>query len=59
MKALKFVIPLAIFALLVGFLAVGLTRDPREMPSPLIGKPAPAFRCSACTRRASRSHRRK
>ena len=24
-------------------LAVGLNRDPREVPSPLIGKPAPAF----------------
>jgi cytochrome c biogenesis protein CcmG/thiol:disulfide interchange protein DsbE len=43
MKWLKFVIPLAVFAVLVGFLAVGLNRDPREVPSPLIGKPAPAF----------------
>ena len=25
------------------FLAVGLTRDPREIPSPLVGKPAPDF----------------
>jgi len=31
------------FLLLVALLAVGLTRDPREVPSPLIGKPAPAF----------------
>lgn len=36
-------IPLAIFAVLVVFLAIGLTRDPREIPSPLIGKPAPDF----------------
>jgi cytochrome c biogenesis protein CcmG/thiol:disulfide interchange protein DsbE len=28
---------------LVAFLAVGLKRDPREIPSPLVGKPAPAF----------------
>jgi cytochrome c biogenesis protein CcmG/thiol:disulfide interchange protein DsbE len=28
---------------LVVFLAVGLKRDPREIPSPLVGKPAPAF----------------
>jgi len=35
--------PLAIFILLVGFLAVGLRLDPREVPSPLIGKQAPAF----------------
>ena len=33
----------AIFAVLVAFLFVGLFRDPREVPSPLIGKPAPAF----------------
>ena len=33
----------AAFAALVGLLAAGLTRDPREVPSPLIGKPAPAF----------------
>jgi cytochrome c biogenesis protein CcmG, thiol:disulfide interchange protein DsbE len=36
-------IPLAVFILLVGFLAVGLTLKPRELPSPLIDKPAPAF----------------
>lgn len=43
MKVLKFLIPLALFLVLVGFLAVGLKLDPREVPSPLIGKPAPAF----------------
>jgi len=31
------------FAALVVLLAVGLTLNPREVPSPLIGKPAPAF----------------
>ncbi|MEY4283448.1 MAG: Thiol:disulfide interchange protein DsbE [Pseudomonadota bacterium] len=36
-------IPLALFIGLVVFLAVGLQRDPHEIPSPLIGKPAPAF----------------
>ena len=40
----RFLVPLGIFALLVVFLAVGLTRDPREVPSPLIDKPAPTFR---------------
>lgn len=35
--------PLAVFLTLVGFLYVGLHRDPHEVPSPLIGKPAPAF----------------
>ena len=44
MRALKFAIPLAVFVLLAIFLAVGLTRDPREIPSPFIGKPAPAFK---------------
>lgn len=39
----KFLIPLVIFLLLSGFLAVGLKLDPRKLPSPLIGKPAPAF----------------
>ena len=35
--------PLALFALLVAFLFVGLFRDPREIPSPLVDRPAPAF----------------
>ncbi|MBI4986309.1 MAG: DsbE family thiol:disulfide interchange protein [Rhodocyclales bacterium] len=39
----RFLIPLALFVVLVGFLAVGLNRDPREVPSPLVNKPAPAF----------------
>jgi len=40
----RFLWPLGIFLLLVGFLAVGLKLDPREVPSPLIGKAAPSFR---------------
>jgi cytochrome c biogenesis protein CcmG, thiol:disulfide interchange protein DsbE len=44
MKALKYGVPLALFVGLLVFFAVGLTRDPREVPSPFIGKPAPAFR---------------
>ena len=43
MKSLKFLVPLALFLVLAVFLGVGLNRDPREVPSPLIGKPAPAF----------------
>lgn len=39
----RFLIPLALFVVVVGFLAIGLTLNPREVPSPLIGKPAPAF----------------
>ena len=34
---------LAVFAALVVLLAIGLRLNPREVPSPLIGKPAPAF----------------
>ena len=36
-------IPLLLFVALAVFLAVGLTRDPREVPSPLVGRPAPGF----------------
>lgn len=40
---IKYVIPLAVFILLVIFLSIGLQKDPKLVPSPLIGKPAPAF----------------
>lgn len=39
----RYLLPLIVFAVLVGFLAVGLNLNPREVPSPLIDKPAPAF----------------
>ncbi|MDT5062459.1 MAG: cytochrome c biosis protein CcmG, thiol:disulfide interchange protein DsbE [Acidobacteriota bacterium] len=39
----KFILPLALFLVLVVFLAIGLSRDPHEIPSPLVDKPAPAF----------------
>jgi cytochrome c biogenesis protein CcmG, thiol:disulfide interchange protein DsbE len=39
----KALIPLVLFLALAVFLAVGLKLDPREVPSPLIDKPAPAF----------------
>jgi len=39
----KALIPLGIFFVLVVFLAIGLTRDPHEVPSPLINKPEPTF----------------
>jgi cytochrome c biogenesis protein CcmG/thiol:disulfide interchange protein DsbE len=34
---------LGVFVALVALLAIGLRLNPREVPSPLIGKPAPAF----------------
>jgi len=40
----RFLIPLAAFLVLAIFLGVGLNLNPREVPSPLIDKPAPTFR---------------
>ncbi|MGE4241093.1 DsbE family thiol:disulfide interchange protein [Ramlibacter sp.] len=39
----RFLVPLVLFVVLAGFLAVGLQRDPSEVPSPLVNKAAPAF----------------
>lgn len=39
----RFLIPLGLFVVLVGFLSIGLRLDPREVPSPLVGKAAPQF----------------
>jgi cytochrome c biogenesis protein CcmG/thiol:disulfide interchange protein DsbE len=49
--------PLIIFAVLVAFLAVGLTLNPREVPSPLIGKPAPEFELPLLMRDGSFSNK--
>jgi cytochrome c biogenesis protein CcmG/thiol:disulfide interchange protein DsbE len=38
---LRYTIPLIVFIGLVLFFASGLKRDPRQVPSPFIGKPAP------------------
>ena len=43
MLKLKFIVPLLLFVAPGAFLFVGLYRDPRYVPSPLIGKPAPEF----------------
>jgi cytochrome c biogenesis protein CcmG, thiol:disulfide interchange protein DsbE len=40
---LRFLLPLIGFIVLVGFLLVGLNLNPRQVPSPLVGKPAPEF----------------
>ncbi len=40
----RFLVPLGVFVVLIAFLWVGLSLKPREVPSPLIGKPAPTFR---------------
>ncbi|MDH5727022.1 MAG: redoxin family protein, partial [Nitrospira sp.] len=39
----RFLLPLSIFVVVVVFLGVGLTLNPREIPSPLVGKAAPEF----------------
>ncbi len=40
---IRYLLPLLAFILLVAFLAVGLKLNPREVPSPLVDKPAPPF----------------
>jgi len=39
----RYLIPLGLFGVMVAFLSVGLDRDPRLIPSPLVGKPVPEF----------------
>lgn len=45
-RTVKFLLPLALFLIAVGFLTKGLFLNPREVPSPLVGKPAPKFQAS-------------
>ena len=40
---IRYLIPLVAFLVLAVFLGLGLNLNPREVPSPLIDKPAPAF----------------
>jgi cytochrome c biogenesis protein CcmG/thiol:disulfide interchange protein DsbE len=42
-RKLRYLVPLAVFLLLAGLLFRGLSLDPKLVPSPLIGKPMPAF----------------
>jgi len=42
-RYLRYLVPLGIFAVLVAFLFRGLSLDPKLVPSPLVGKPMPAF----------------
>ncbi len=39
----RYLLPLFAFIVLAVFLLIGLTLNPRQVPSPLIDKPAPAF----------------
>ena len=47
---MRFILPLGVFLLLALFLALGLKLDPREVPSPLVDKPAPSFAAPALAR---------
>lgn len=40
---MRYLLPLIGFMVLAAFLLVGLTLNPRQVPSPLIDKPAPVF----------------
>ena len=42
-KSVRYLTPLIVFGALVILLVWGLGNDPREVPSPLIGKPVPTF----------------
>lgn len=42
-RHLKYLVPLIIFGMMVWFLGRGLYLNPREVPSPLVDKPAPVF----------------
>lgn len=42
-------LPLAVFAVLVPVFIIGLTKDPRELPSPFIDEPAPEFSLPSLT----------
>jgi len=39
----RYLVPLGIFLVVVAFLYRGLSLDPKLVPSPLVGKPMPAF----------------
>lgn len=43
MRRLAFIVPVVVFLAIAAVMAVGLGRDPKILPSMLIGKPLPAF----------------
>lgn len=47
MKRALFLLPLALFLVIAGYFALGLTRDPRVLPSVLINTPVPDFNLAA------------
>lgn len=45
----RFALPIAAFLILIVFLMIGLTNDPKELPSPYLNKPAPEFELPSLT----------
>lgn len=45
----RFLLPLAAFMILVPIFVIGLTKDPRELPSPFLNEPAPEFTLPSLT----------
>ena len=43
MRHVRYLVPMGILLILLYILRAGLNLNPKEVPSPLIGKPAPAF----------------
>lgn len=43
MRYVRYAAPVVVLVLLILLFGVGLKLDPREVPSPLVGKPAPVF----------------
>ncbi|MGB0712869.1 MAG: redoxin family protein, partial [Gammaproteobacteria bacterium] len=39
----RYAIPLVVFLVVAAFLGIGLTLDPKEVPSPFVGKAAPSI----------------
>jgi cytochrome c biogenesis protein CcmG/thiol:disulfide interchange protein DsbE len=46
---LRYLAPLAIFAVIAAFFLVGLQMNPNNVPSPLVGKPMPTFALPSVT----------
>lgn len=40
---MRFILPFIVFMIMAAFMYAGLSLNPHEVPSPLVGKPAPAF----------------
>jgi cytochrome c biogenesis protein CcmG/thiol:disulfide interchange protein DsbE len=43
LRSPRYIVPLIVFSLMAVLLGIGLTMDPRRIPSPLIDKPVPPF----------------